>query len=95
MKVRVTLNKMNSGRMQVACTRSSNEVGGSGTGAVRTFAADAKEELTKFLHGLGIPDAVGAEKVASLSKIGPYEVVTVAELDITKEVLQANGFFGV
>jgi hypothetical protein len=80
--------------MQVACVRSGNQLGGSGTGSVRTFAADATEELRKFLGALGIPNNVIAEKISSLSKIGPYEVVTVAELEIAKEVLQANGVFG-
>jgi len=95
MKVRITLNKMNSGRMQVACVRSSGQLGGSGTGAVRTFAADANEKLRKFLGALGIGDDVIAEAMSSVSKICPYEVLTVAELDVSKEVLQANGFFGV
>jgi len=92
-KVRITLNKMNSGRMQVACVGSTDEVGGSGTGSVRTFGANATAELRKFLGALGIPDNVITEKVNSLSNIGAYEVVTVAELEIAKEVLQANGFF--
>ena len=55
MKVDVTLNTMNSGRIQVACIRSTNEHGAMGTGHVLApFPANATEEVEAVLLNLGI-----------------------------------------
>jgi hypothetical protein len=96
MKVTVTLNRMNSGRMQLACVRCTNESGGIGTGyALKPYAPDAGEELKGVLGALGVGGEIIASKMELLSAVSPGELVKVAELDVSGDVLRANGFLAV
>ena len=88
MRVRVTLNKLNSGRMQLACVRATNENGGIGVGfALAPFAANADLEVRKVLTRLGVSNSAIADKMSLPSVVGSEELVTVAAMDIPGDVL--------
>lgn len=90
MVIRVSINKMNSGRMQVCCARPSSN------GYVLTYpAASAKEDVTKVLLALGISEGTIEDRLATLADFGPNEMLLVEEREIMDEVLRRNGFLGV
>ena len=93
MRVQITLNKTNTGRIQVACVRSTNERGGIGTGfALPPFNPNALREIEDILRSLGVNEDLITQKTALLRQVGPNDLVKVDDLDVPDEVLRANGF---
>jgi hypothetical protein len=96
MKVQITLNKTNTGRIQLACVRSTNERGGIGTGfALPPFNPNAVADVEEILRNLGVSENSINENISLLSEIAPGELVKVANLDVDDEILRENGFRGV
>jgi hypothetical protein len=90
MTVRISITKMNSGRMQICCARPGS------SGYVITYAAaDAKADVTKALLALGISAATINGTLDMLADFGPDEMLQVEERDIPDDVLHANGFIAV
>jgi hypothetical protein len=88
--MRISINKMNSGRMQICCARPSSN------GYVLTYpAATAKVEVTKVLQALGITEQTIDKCLATLADFGPNEMLLVEERDVLEEGLQRNGFVAV
>lgn len=93
MRVQITLNKNNTGRIQLACVRSTNERGGIGTGyALPAFNPNAIREIEDVLRNLGVNEDLIAAKTALLRQIGPNELVKVQDLDVSDDLLRENGF---
>ena len=93
MKVQITLNKTNTGRIQLACVRSTNERGGIGTGlALPPFNPNAIREIEDILRNLGVNEDLAMEKTLLLRQVGPNELVKVADLDVSDDILRENGF---
>ena len=93
MKVQITLNKTNTGRIQLACVRSTNEHGGIGTGfALPPFNPNAIREIEDILRNLGVNEDLIVEKTSLLRQVGPNELVKVEDLDVSDDVLRENGF---
>jgi len=90
MLVRVSINKMNSGRMQVCCARPN------GNGYVLTYpAATARADVTNTLRALGISEDAISKSYEMLADFGPDEMLLVEQLEISEDVLQRNGFIAV
>jgi len=67
MRVQITLNKTNTGRIQLACVRSTNERGGIGTGfALPPFNPNALREIEDILRSLGVNEDLITQKTALL-----------------------------
>jgi hypothetical protein len=93
MRLQITLNKTNTGRVQLACVRSTNEHGGIGTGfGLPPFNPNALREIEDILRNLGVDENVINEKITRLRQVGPNELVKVEELDVADDVLRDNGF---
>jgi hypothetical protein len=93
MRVRITLSKTNTGRIQVSCVRSTNERGGIGTGfALPPFNPNAVGEIEDILRNMGVNEDLITQKAALLRQVGPNDVVQVEDLDVPEEVLRENGF---
>jgi hypothetical protein len=93
MRVQITLNKTNTGRIQLACVRSTNERGGIGTGfALPPFNPNALREVEDLLRSLGVHEDLIRQKTALLRQVGPTDLVKVDDLDVPDEVLRENGF---
>jgi hypothetical protein len=93
MRVQVTVNKTNTGRIQLACVRSTNERGGIGTGfALPPFNPNALAEVEEILRNLGIHEALITQKTALLRQVGANDLIKVDDLDVADEVLRENGF---
>ena len=93
MRVQITLNKANTGRIQLACVRSTNERGGIGRGfALPPFNPNALREIEDILRNLGVNEDLITQKAALLRQAGPNDLVKVEDLDIPDEVLRENGF---
>ena len=93
MRVQITLNKNNTGRIQLAYVRSTNERGGIGTGyALPAFNPNAIREIEDVLRNLGVNEDLIAAKTALLRQIGPNELVKVEDLDVSDDLLRENGF---
>ena len=93
MRVQITLNKTNTGRIQLACVRSTNERGGIGTGfALPPFNPNALREVEDVLRGLGVEEDLISRKTALLRQVGPTDLVKVADLDVPDDILRENGF---
>jgi hypothetical protein len=87
MIVRVSINKMNSGRMQICCARPGS------SGYVITYSsARARVEVTNVLLALGISAETIDSSLDMLGDFGPDEMLLVEELDISDDVLHAGGF---
>jgi len=96
MKVLITLNKTNTGRIQLACVRSTNERGGIGTGyGLPPFNPNAGADVELILSNLGVDEESIQSSLALLGKVGPGEQVKVADLEVADEILRDNGFRGV
>jgi hypothetical protein len=96
MKVLISLNKTNTGRIQLTCTRSTNERGGIGTGsALPPFNPNAIAEVEEIIRCLGVDEDAIGRSVSALSTAKPGDVVRVADLEVPDEVLRENGFQGV
>lgn len=93
MKVQITLNKTNTGRIQLACVRSTNERGGIGTGfALPPFNPNALREVEDILRALGVSEDLISQKTALLRQVGPADLVKVDDLDVPDDVLRETGF---
>jgi hypothetical protein len=93
MRVQITLNKTNTGRIQLACVRSTNERGGIGTGfALPPFNPNALREIEDILRSLGVNENLISEKLGLLRQVWPNELVKVEDLDVPDDVLRENGF---
>jgi len=93
MKVLITLNKTNTGRVQLACVRSTNERGGIGTGSsLPPFNPNAVAEITEILRNLGVEEDSIQRNIELLRQVGPSELVKVADIEVPDEVLIENGF---
>jgi len=77
MTVRLTLNKTNAGRIQLA-VRSTNERGGIGTGfALPPFNPNALREIEDILRSLGVNEDLITQKTALLRQVGPNDLIKV------------------
>jgi hypothetical protein len=93
MRVQITLIKTNTGRIQLACVRSTNERGGIGTGfSLPPFNPNALREIEDILRNLGVNEDLITQKTALLRQVGPTELVKVDDLDVPDDILQENGF---
>ena len=93
MKVLIALNKTNTGRIQLGCTRSTNERGGIGTGfALPPFNPNALAEVGEVMRCLGVGEEAISRGVVLLSEVKAGELVKVADLDVPDQVLRENGF---
>ncbi|MBA3913289.1 MAG: hypothetical protein H0X25_05420 [Acidobacteriales bacterium] len=91
MKLWVTLQKTNTGRVVVSALRSTSEHGPVGTGwRLPPFNPNARAEIEDVLRGLGVEEVAIAEKMAALQ--GGAEFVRVAEVDAGEEGLREMGF---
>lgn len=96
MKVLITLHKTNTGRIQLAYVRSSNERGGIGTGAaLPPFNPNAIAEIEEIIRCLGVEEDSIGRAIVLLSQARPGEQVKVADLDVPDDILRDNGFEGV
>jgi hypothetical protein len=90
MVVRVSINKLNSGRMQICCARPGS------SGYVMTYlSANAKVEVTNALLALGISAETIDKSLDMLGEFGPDEMLLVEEREIGDDVLHAKGFIAV
>jgi hypothetical protein len=93
MRVQITLNKTNTGRIQLACVRSTNEHGGIGTGfALPPFNPNALREIEDILRNLGVREDLISQKTALLRQSGSTDLVKVDDFDVPEDVLRENGF---
>jgi len=93
MRVQITLNRTNTGRIELACVRSTNERGGIGTGcALPLFNPNALPEIEDILRNLGVREDLITEKTALLRQAGPNDLVKVDDLDVPEDILRENGF---
>jgi hypothetical protein len=93
MKVLITIGKTNTGKIQVACVRSTNERGGIGTGStLPPFNPNAVAEVEEILRNLGVEEDSIQRNIALLRQVGPSELLKVADLDVPDDVLVENGF---
>ncbi len=93
MRVQISLNKTNTGRIQLAYVRSTNERGGIGTGfALPPVNPNALREIEDILRSLGVHEDLIREKTARLRQVGPNDLVKVDDLDVPDDVLRENGF---
>jgi hypothetical protein len=93
MRVQITLNKTNTGGIQLACVRSTNERGGIGTGfALPPFNPNALREVEDMLRSLGVKEELISQKITQLRQVGPNDLVKVDDLDVPDDVFRENGF---
>lgn len=93
MKVLITLNKTNTGRIQLACVRSTNERGGIGTGySLPPFNPNALGDIEGILRDLGVGEDTIQKNISLLSEVGAGELVRVADLEVPDDVLREAGF---
>jgi hypothetical protein len=93
MRVQITLTKTNTGRIQLACVRSTNERGGIGTGfSLPPFNPNALREIEDILRSLGVNEDLITKKMSLLRQAGPSDLVKVEDLDVPDDVLRENGF---
>jgi hypothetical protein len=96
MRVLVTLNKTNTGRIQLSCTRSTNERGGIGTAYVLpAFNPNALAEVEEIIRCLGVNEDAIARSIVALGSLTPGGQVKVDDLEVPDDVLRDSGFQGV
>ncbi len=89
-KVRVCLNKMSNGKIEISCLKP--ELGGAAHSRPYDSETDAKKTLLAF--GCFTEDEVNAY-LATLREIGPMELMKLGDYEITDEDLVATGFTAV
>jgi hypothetical protein len=90
MMVEVTINSMESGRLQVCCAQPGRN------GYVLTYpSATAEADARKALLSLGIKAETIADRLRLLAEIGPKQPLLVEQIDISQDALRANGFTAV
>jgi hypothetical protein len=87
MQVQVSINKMNSGRMQVFVRRVAPSAS---TGPVVTYRKEA--EIRKVLTAFGFSQDVINGQLEILAELGPNESLRFPESDIPVEALHAHGY---
>jgi hypothetical protein len=93
MKVLITLNKTNTGKIQLAYVRSTNERGGIGTGsALPPFNPNAASDVEEILRNLGVEENLIQRNMTLLRQVGPNELIKVADTEVPDEILMENGF---
>ena len=93
MRVLVTLNKTNTGKIQLGYVRSTNERGGIGTGsALPPFNPNAVAEVEEILRNLGVEEGTIQRNITLLREVGPNELMKVADIEVPDDVLIENGF---
>src|SRR5579864_5197662 len=93
MKVLITLNKTNTGKIQLAYVRSTNERGGIGTGsALPSFNPNAASEVEEILRNIGVEEDLIQRNMTLLRQVGPNELVKVADIEVPDDVLMESGF---
>ncbi|HYL15149.1 MAG TPA: hypothetical protein VEV41_19070 [Terriglobales bacterium] len=93
MKVLITIRKTNTGKIQVACVRSTNERGGIGTSStLPAFNPNAVAEVEEILRNLGVEEDSIQRNIALLRQVGPSELLKAADLEVPDDVLVENGF---
>ena len=93
MRVQITLGKTSTGRIQLACVRSTNERGSIGTGfALPPFNPNALREIEDILRNLGVNEDLITQKTALLRQVGPNDLINIDDLDVSDDVLRENGF---
>src|ERR1700742_4040269 len=96
MKVLVTLNKTNTGKIQLSCMRSTNERGGIGTTyLLPPFNPNALAEVEEIIRCLGVDEDAIASSMSALRLLTPGGQVKVDDLEVPDDVLKENGFQGV
>ena len=93
MKVLITLNKMNTGRVQLSCIKSTNEGGGVGTAyTLPPFNPNAMAEVEAILGNMGVDEEIIAATVSQIRQAGLGGVVKVQDRDVPDDILRENGF---
>jgi len=87
MEVRISVNKMNSGRMQISARRLGLGVS---TGPVVTYKQES--DVRKVLSALGFGERLINDQLQVLAEIGPNELLHFPDSNIPEDVLRANGF---
>jgi len=86
-RVKISVNKLNSGKIQIAVFRDApNQM----TGPVQTYASI--EDARRVLFAIGVPSAAIDRNFQVLSEIEPKEVLNFTPLEVADDVLAAHGF---
>ncbi len=85
MLVKVDINKLNSGRVQIAVFRPEQSAG-----PVQTYASP--NEAKTVLLAFGLPGVEIDEQLEILSEIGPQELLHFGKREIADDVLHTHGF---
>jgi hypothetical protein len=85
MTIRVDVNKLNTGKVQIAAFR-----GSSSSGFVLNYPSP--KEAREALIALGFPTKELDNKFEILSELGPKEVLHFTPREISDEILASTGF---
>jgi hypothetical protein len=89
LKVRVCLNKLSNGKIQITCLKPA--LGGAGHARPYETEADAKNVLLAF----GLDPEHADAYLATLREIDAMELMSLGEYDVSDDTLRANGFTAV
>jgi hypothetical protein len=85
MFVKINMNKLNSGKIQVAVYRAEQSAG-----PVQEYSSSIEAE--KVLLGLGIPTETVTQQLDLLAEVGPKELLRFSPMEVLDEVLHSHGF---